>query len=473
MYKNNDTTYVKPNIAWPMDGANGSQNPLNQARLGGNDSNNQNDWEAAIFATGQIGFFGKGYLDFSIRNDWAKAFQQFAVPSKYKSFPYYSIGGNLLLKETLPFDMEKVNALKLRASYSVVGNSVPNILYAARSFNPLTGAVGARMASFDNPKPETTTGIEFGLDGVLFDNKLDFDLTLYQAIMENQYMVITTSSGVSKPVNSGKVRNRGVEFSTNYNWRFNKNFRWTTGITFAFNDNTILKTYTANDGTNVEVFVGPQSLGIQSKYLVGGSYGDMYGRSFRKNKTTGLIELAGNGKPQIDPTYDRFLGNTTAKYTFGWNNTFAYKNFTLYTLLDGKIGGKIISITEAEYDQYGLSQRSADARSTNDGMVTLPDGQKVTAKNYYEAIGENQYDCVYDATNVRLREMSLGYTFQNLLGASKNLTLSVIARNLGFIYKNSPVDPDISVSAANGVGGIESFSLPTTRSFGFNIKVTF
>ena len=473
MYKNNDSTFVKPNVAWPIQGANESQNQLIRGLLGGADSNNKKNWEAAVFATGQIGFYGKGYLDFSIRNDWAKAFQQFAKPGSYKSFPYYSVGGNLLLKEVLPFDMEKVNALKLRASYSVVGNSVPNRLYAARYFNPLTGEVGARMAAFDNPRPETTESIEVGLDGVMFDNRFDFDLTLYQAIMENQFMEISTSTGIRKPVNSGKVRNRGVELSANYNWRLSGDLRWTTGVTLAYNDNKILETYTAVDGSKVEIFVGPQSLGIQSKYLVGGSYGDMYGRSFRYNKEGTQIEINADGKPQINPIYDRFLGNTTAKFNFGWNNTWIYKDVALYALIDGKIGGKIISLTEAEFDQYGLSQRSADARNTNGGMVTLPDGQQVTARNYYESTGENQYDCVYDATNVRLRELSLGYTFQNLFGVSKNLTLSAIARNLGFIYKTSPVDPDISVSAANGVGGIESFSLPTTRSFGINIKVTF
>ncbi len=473
MYKNNDSTFVKPNVAWPIEGANQSQNLLTHGLLGGADSNNQKNWEAAIFATGQLGLFGKGYIDFSIRNDWAKAFQQFATPGKYKSFPYYSVGGNLLLKELLPTTFAKADALKFRASYSVVGNSVPNRLYAARYFNPLTGEVGARMATFDNPRPETTESVELGLDGILLDNRLDFDITLYQAVMENQFMEISTSTGLRKPVNSGKVRNRGIEFASNYNWNITRNLRWTTGLTFSFNDNTILETYTATDGTRVEIFVGPQSLGIQSKYLVGGSYGDMYGRSFRYNKEGTQIEINADGKPQINPTYDRFLGNTTAKYNFGWNNTVVYNNLSLYVLLDGKIGGKIISLTEAEYDQYGLSQRSADARNTNGGMVTLPDGQQVTARNYYEATGESQYNCVYDATNLRIREFSVGYTFANLFGVSKNLTLSAIARNLGFLYKTSPVDPDISVSAANGVGGIESFSLPTTRSFGLNIKVTF
>ena len=106
-------------------------------------------------------------------------------------------------------------------------------------------------------------------------------------------------------------------------------------------------------------------------------------------------------------------------------------------------------------------------------MVTLPDGQQITARNYYETVGGAHLDCIYKGTNVRLREISLGYTFYDLLGPSKHLTLSLIARNIGFLYKDSPVDPDISATAANTFGGVDSFTLPTTRSFGFNIKLTY
>ncbi|MEG1905555.1 MAG: SusC/RagA family TonB-linked outer membrane protein, partial [Bacteroidales bacterium] len=109
----------------------------------------------------------------------------------------------------------------------------------------------------------------------------------------------------------------------------------------------------------------------------------------------------------------------------------------------------------------------------NNGMVRLPDGQEIKAQDYYEAIGGSQVDCIYNATNLRIREISLGYTFLDVFGPGKNITVSAIARNLGFIYKDAPVDPDISVSAANGASGIESFALPTTQSFGVNLKLSF
>lgn len=470
--KDNDSTYVEPNIPYPNDSWNGSLNPDDKGRVGGSDSYGSKNWETAIFATAQIGFWEKGYIDVSIRNDWCKAFQQFAKGNEHISFPYYSIGGNLLLKELLSFNTSQVNNLKLRASYSVVGNAIPNTVYSMRTKNPLSGAWSASGVEFYSPKPETTKAFEVGLDGAFFDYKLDFDLTFYQSIMENQFLKVTSGT-VSMPANTGKVRNRGVEFSANYQTQFSKDFRWTTGLNLAYNDNVILETYQNKEtGAMEELLVGPASLGIVSKYLVGGAYGDLYGKDFKYDKS-GKIMLAANGAPIFESDYTRYLGNTTAKFNFGWHNTFNYKDFSFYVLLDGKIGGKVLSLTEAELDQYGLSQRSADARNTNGGKVFLPDGQEIDARAYYESIGAEQFDCFYDATNLRVREISLGYTFFDLFGISRNLSVSLVARNLGFIYKNSPVDPDMSASAANAVSGIEAFSLPTTRSFGFNIKISF
>lgn len=491
--KFNDSTYVKPNIPYPDDSWNGTANPDNAGGiLRGGDASRSNYWETAIFATAQVGFWNKGYIDVSFRNDWAKPFQQFAEKGEFKSFPYYSVGGNLLLKELIPIDMPNVSSMKLRGSYSVVGNSIPDKFYRAQTINPQTGAISARAPSFDNPKPETTKAIEVGLDGALFNNKLDFDITLYQTIMENQFLEYTTPGGEKKPVNSGQVRNRGIEFSGNYHMRFAKDFRWSTGLNLAYNDNEILKTVTVN-GEYVEVNIGSgSSLSIIPKFIEGGAYGDLYATDFAYDKN-GKIKIV-NGNPLFTDEKDRFIGNATANFTFGWNNTFSYKDFSLYVLIDGKVGGKVISYTEATYDQYGLSQRSADARNKNfrshnadktgfvawDGteankvpVVILPDGSEVSAVNYYKTIGGQQFGTAYDATNVRIREISLGYTFFDLFGASKNLTLSLVGRNLGFIYKNSPVDPDISATAANGYGGIEAFALPTTRSYGLNIKLAF
>ena len=470
MTKTNDNTYHSPNIPYPIQGALGSLKEGYKGNiLSGEDLTPTTNWEAALFATAQIGFWDKGYIDVSFRNDWSKAFQQFAAKGKYKSFPYYSVGGNLLLTDI--FHMPKVNHMKLRASYSVVGNSIPAEFYNAQYVNPLTGAVAARNATFDDPKPETTRAIEVGLDAAFWNNRLTFDITAYQSTMENQFMRITTAAGQSKPVNSGKIRNRGLEFTGSVRAINNNRFRWTTGLNLAYNDNKILNTYTAPDGTTDECVMSASGVQIQTKFLKGGSYGDLYGKSYVYGED-GKIKLQ-DGRPVLSNEYNRFLGNSTARFTFGWNNTFTLGDFSLYMLIDGKVGGRVISLTESEMDFYGLSKRSADARLTNGGMVTLPDGQQITARNYYETVGGANFDCIYKGTNIRFREISLGYTFFDLLGASKNLTISLVARNLGFIYKDAPVDPDISATAANAFGGVDAFTLPTTRSFGFNIKLSY
>lgn len=181
-----------------------------------------------------------------------------------------------------------------------------------------------------------------------------------------------------------------------------------------------------------------------------------------------------------------------AKHTLGWSNTFNYKDFSFYFLIDGKIGGKVISFTEAYLDYFGTSQRTADARdyavannlywTSEDGVVTKPGmyipgtNQVVPVDQYYQTIGGGSpvgRNYVYDATNFRLREISLAYTFRNLFGQSKNLTVSANARNLFFLYIDAPIDPDTSLSTQNALGNVDIFSMPTTRSFGISLKASF
>jgi hypothetical protein len=154
-------------------------------------------------------------------------------------------------------------------------------------------------------------------------------------------------------------------------------------------------------------------------------------------------------------------------------------------LINGRIGGKVISLTEAYLDRFGVSKRTGDARAnaerlglyTADGRhaMYINEGRDlVSVEDYYTAVGSSDAsNYIYDGTNFRLRELSLGYTFRNLFGAGKNLSVSLIGRNLFFLYKDSPVDPDISVSTANGLGGIDMFNVPSARSFGMNLKLNF
>ena len=174
----------------------------------------------------------------------------------------------------------------------------------------------------------------------------------------------------------------------------------------------------------------------------------------------------------------KYVGDMNSKVYMGWNNTFRYKDFSLSFLIDFRFGGKVLSMTEAALDGWGVSQRTADARDR--GYVEREGVRFTDVQKYYDLVGATNYnsqynneDYVYDATNVRMREISFGYTFRDLFGQSKNLTLSLIARNLFFFYKEAPMDPDVSMGTGNGVQGFDIFNLPTTRSFGLNVKLNF
>lgn len=388
------------------------------------------------------------------------------------------------------------NYLKLRTSYSEVGNSIPNIMYSSMDVNLLTGAATPSPYSyFENPIPEKTKSFETGFDASFFKNSLFWELTFYNSTMNNNYLLVGTS-GKQKPVNTGVIRNRGVETTVSYLMKFLKDLFWKTGLNFAYNHNRILKTYKDNNGNESLI---EQQIGfggkVQIKYREGGSYGDLYVTDFLRDEN-GKIKLTNEGKPSLDNyKFGLFMGNMNAPIQLGWSNSFTYKGVNLYFLIDGRFGGKVISFTEAFLDFEGLSTRTGNAREKYEanksslaytyldsqgkehavpGMLMM-DGQLTSIESYYKGIGGdmNATQYVYDATNFRLREFALGYTFQNLFGFSKNLSLSLIGRNLFFLYNKAPVDPDTSLSTQNGLGNVDVFNMPSSRSIGLALTATF
>jgi hypothetical protein len=477
-------TFGLPNAFVPQNSATATS----ATTTGANDSWHYRDWSTALFATASVGWKDRIYVDGSYRLEWAQAFQQFTQGSGYKSFDYYSAGVNVLVDRFLP-KTDWLNQLKWRGSWSEVGNPIPNTLFARQSYNFSTGTVSSRTPLFDDPKPETTTAFETGVDVWMFDNKFNFDLTYYNSTLKNQFMYVTTASGESKPVNTGKIRNYGLEFSANYRWVINNDWSWKTGFNIAWNDNRILETYESESGTPYEVQIGPKDFKVI--YKKGGRYGDIYVNSFARDEN-GYIKLLNEGDianaaPQMaSGTYDTYVGNTTSPVQLGWNNTFTWKNLSLYFLIDGRIGGNVMSMTESDLDLYGLSQRTADARLyalqhpelQQDGILLmyLPDGsgRKVSIEKYYQTIGSlPMEDHVYSATSFRVRDISLSYLLPDLLGRGRDLTAQFSVKNAFFIYKNSPVDPDISMTAANGLSGIDNYALPTTRSYAVTLKLNF
>lgn len=462
------------------------------AGLSANESIDQN-WKNSIYATASIGYKDMAYIDGSFRTDWARAFSQFyqinIMDSKY--YTYYAVGGNMFIDKVFGIEKDWLHSMKLRVSYSDVGIPIPNQFFNMVGINYSNGSMTAsQYRGFKKAEPERNRSTEVGFDLGLFNRALDIEFTFYNNMSLNQWLPTGAATGGSLPEMAGKIRNRGVETTLTYTLTPNSNFNWRTSVNYSYNQNEILQLFEDKDvySTN-PVFQG----GVSLRYEVGKPIGELYGKDFMRDPETGKIMVDRMGAPKITTDYNAYLGNANAKHNLGWSNTFNYKNFNFYFLIDGKIGGTVLSFTEARLDMYGVSKRSGDAR--NSGVVyykkgvsgdktivtpvagvVMPDGQIAPAQEYFQAIGGGE-PCMsqyaYDATNFRLRELSIGYTFRNLFGNSKDLSISAVGRNLFFLYKDCPVDPDISVSTNNGYSGLDAFSLPTTRSFGINLKATF
>lgn len=428
----------------------------------------------SVFATMQLGFKEAVFIDFSARNDWSSALAY----TDNVSFFYPSIGGSVLINKLV--NMHKnIDLLKIRSSYSIVGNDVPVFASNKRYKIGEMGAVYApEEAPFRTLKPEKTNSIEIGFDGTFFKNRLNVNLTLYRTNTKNQFLRVSApwETGYRyQYINAGDVQNQGVEISTSWIQDLTKNLSWKTGVNFSYNDNKILKLV---DGLS-DGFTMADYRSAKIVLQEGGHYGDLYVRQIKRDEN-GVPMKSEDGAPILggdDLKSMKYVGDMNAKFNLSWTNSFYYKDFTLSLLIDSKLGGKVFSMTEATLDGWGVSERSGAAREV--GEVVF-EGVSFEPQTFYTTVGATHFNSqsagelyVWDATNVRLRELSLGYTFRNLFGIGKNFTVSAIGRNLFFFYKEAPMDPDVSAGTTNGWQGVDVFALPTSRSFGLNLKLNF
>lgn len=434
----------------------------------------------SVFGAVTFGFKEALFLDVTARNDWSSAL---AYTDGY-SFFYPSVGASLLLNRFV--DMGRnIDLFKFRGSYSIVGNDVPVYKTNPRYTYGDQGAINPpESVPFRTLKPEKTHSFEVGFDGEFFQHRLHVNATYYKTNTNNQYFEVTLpweSGYKSQFVNAGNVQNQGFELTAGWFQDFGNEFTWSTDLNLSYNDNKIIELFDGiQDGVTVSNLGGAKVILYE-----GGQYGDLYVRTLKRDESGKLVTETPEGADYQIPVNGgeqnsdlKYMGNMNSKWNMGWNNTFRYKDLTLSMLIDFRIGGKVVSMTEATLDGYGVSERTGRAR---DRGYVMREGIKFSnVKAYYDVVGATSFnsvynveDYVYDATNVRMREISLGYTFRNLFGQSKNLTLAFIARNLFFFYKDAPMDPDVSMGTGNGLQGFDVFNLPTTRSFGLNVKLNF
>jgi TonB-linked SusC/RagA family outer membrane protein len=438
----------------------------------------------AVLATATIGYKETLFLNATGRNEWAST-----TPS---SFFYPSVGLSYVLTNTIGTS-NVLSYAKLRASYANVGRAPglgannSNPPYSLNNLQPIVGTQAiSQLPFFDgtNPpveiKPERTKTFEIGAQLTLF-NKVNVDLAYYDAHTSDQIITIAAPSGSGAQsfiLNGGEIRNFGFEGTISYNASFG-DLKWTPALNFSHNSNQIralsplyvANYYVVSSSDNTRLVATWLTRPKDGKY---GAFGDYYGRLIDKNPD-GSIKVDANGIPILTPANDpRYVGNPNPKFLAGFNNSFRYKNINLSFLVDSRFGGQTFSMTQTWLDYKGISQRTADARNAGGVLVN---GKMVDAQAYYTAIsagadGAAVPEYTYSATNIRLRELALGYTFPLIGKTFKNLNISLTGHNLFFFYKKAPYDPEQAISTTTNTMGIDGFGVPATRSFGFSVRTS-
>lgn len=446
------------------------------------------DWKKhtqsqSVFFTGQVGFKDQLFLDVTARNDWTSTLAY--TKYKNKGFFYPSVGLTWLLNESLKLP-EWIDMGKIRGAWSQVGNGLDTYLSNPLNSINKSGGINFNTTSpFDELKPEMTSSLEFGTEWRFFNSRLEFDFTYYKTNTKNQLFTLDAPTGSQYTeyyINAGDIQNTGIEIMLNATPIMNNNFRWKTGINFATNKNEAKKL--AGDDFGYFQFSGGESNNVWSRLEVGGSFGDIYGTTFVRDDNGNIKfekDEKGNELPVVNMSDPKKLGNSTPDFNLGWSNTITWRDFSLYFLIDGRFGGDVMSLTEADLDLQGVSAATGAARDR--GYVML-EGKKITGAENIEAFynrvgsrsGVTEY-YMYSATNIRLRELSIGYnlpqTWLAKTGIIKSAQLSLVGRNLFFFKNDAPYDPDGMMSTSNRLQGVDVFGMPTNRSIGFNLKVNF
>ena len=436
----------------------------------------------SVFATAQLGYKESVFIDVTARNDWASTL---AFTKHEKSgFFYPSVGASFIFNKWMALP-EWISFGKLRGAYSKVGNDIPLFITNSVSHVVAGGGIQANDAApFEEMRPEMTYSVEVGTEWRFLQSRLGINATYYRTNTRNQFFKLPALSGdrfVYRYVNAGNIQNEGWELTLDAAPVMNRDFMWKTTLNFSSNKNKIIELH-----EKLKEFVyGPTSFSSSyaMKLVEGGSIGDIYGKAFVRDAEGNIVyETDGDNKglPRVEGDGNTVkVGNANPVFSMGWSHTLSYKGISLYCLIDWRYGGDILSQTQADMDMYGVSKATADARDA--GYVLLEGRRIEDVKRFYKNVvggraGVTEY-YMYDATNIRLRELSLSYRLPaNWIQQMKifhEIQLSFVGRNLFFFYKKAPFDPDLVLSTGNDNQGIDVYGMPTTRSLGFSIKCDF
>lgn len=423
----------------------------------------------SIFANVELGWKSMLYMTLTGRNDWDSALDNTDNPS----FFYPSVGMSAVISQMAKMP-EFINYMKVRASWASVGSAIsPNITSPWRyGYNPASQSYATVTYKFPNNfKPERTNSWEAGLTARFFNNNLTLDLTLYQSNTMNQTFLrpITGGEGYTNEyVQTGNVRNRGIELSLGYNHKWG-NFTWNSNVTYSANQNKI-----------IDLLEDPKETirqgGLKGAEVIlkkGGTMGDIYMTTDFKRDADGNIAVQDGNIAQVNLTNPSYRGSVLPKGNIGFSNDFTYKGFNLGFVLTARLGGIVMSQTQAIMDSYGVSKRTEIAR--DNGGISVNNGV-ISAQNYYSIVGGDNpiwSEYIYSATNARIQELHASYTFPRKWLGGAELTLGINANNLLMLYNKAPFDPESTASTGTYYQGFDYFMQPSLRSLGFNIKLQF
>jgi len=431
----------------------------------------------SLYAAANFAYDGFLYFDLTARNDWSST-----LGADNRSIFYGSANVSLLVQDFINPDF--FDLFKIRGSIANVGNDTDPYQLVQTFSVPGSGYLGLTTLNAPstrlNPdlKPENVESTEFGIELAMFNNKLSLDLSVYNIKTTDLIfrVPVPAATGYSFYLeNVGEVTNKGVEVSVGFPVWETSNFSWTSSLFYSANDNKLVSLI---DGIDTLVYTTTNSGNLSTQAKVGGGIGDIYGTVWKKDDAGNHLVNA-NGRP-IASNPDQLLGNAQPDWMGGFSNTMTYGNWSLNVLIDGRFGGQVYASESAGLDSRGTSMRSLQYRESGITLTGLdPAGAAnaapITGQEYWETYSGIAENYVYDQTNIRLRELAIGYRIPNVSSMGiESASLQLIGRNL-FFFDRSAEDIDPESMLGNNIGGqgISAGSLPTTRSLGLNLTLKF
>lgn len=452
----------------------------------------------SLYGTLGINYDGWAFLDATFRNDWSSA-----LAKKNRSFFYPSVSVSWVISDMVnkigKVMPEWFTYAKVRASLAQVGNDMdPYQLYDSYTISSIGGQPTADQGKIKydaDVRSELITSWEVGTELKFFNNRLGVDFAWYKTNAKRQLMNIpmnNLSGYESMKINAGNIQNTGIELMLNARPVETSDFSWDTQLNISKNNSKIIELLPGRPGMRYSLG-GSDALQIYA--VAGGVYGEIWGTKYQRVEDPnspyyGQLLLSDSGLPQA--TSERYkIGEQQPDMMAGWTNSFTYKNFGFSFLIDGRFGGDIFSFTNLELQRSGIAEVTAPGGKREDivvpGVVKQADGTyapnqtPVSLQQYYQALGTGRAGIseayVYDATNIRLRNVSLTYSFPSSMLKKtpiQRLKLGVSVNNVWMIKSNlDGIDPESVYATSTNATGMENASAPTSRTYLFNVTLGF